>query len=306
MEEMGGLIKRMPQTAVQFLIGSVAIAALPPLNGFASEWMVFQSLLGGTFISRPEIASAFPVAIGMLALTSGLAAACFVKAFGISFLAMPRSSHASQATEVPLSMRVAGWLLAAACVGLGLGSSVVVPALYRILHTVDGLVPDATITPPAGMWMQMPAALGRMSPAVMSILLAAVIALVFLIVRQQHRRPARLADTWGCGRIVQTPRMEYTATSFAEPLRRVFAELYRPTQDLTVTVHPESKLFVQSITFTSDVRPWVEQTLYRPVLRGWVAIASRVRRLQAGSIHLYLLYVSVALLVALTSVWWLS
>jgi hypothetical protein len=100
--------------------------------------------------------------------------------------------------------------------------------------------------------------------------------------------------------------MEYTATSFAEPLRRVFAELYRPTRDLSVTVHPESTLFVRSMTFTSEVRPWVEQAMYQPVLRAWVAIASRVRRLQAGSIHLYLLYVSIALIAALTSVWWLS
>jgi hydrogenase-4 component B len=306
MEEMGGLIRRMPATAIQFLIGAVAIAALPPLNGFASEWMVFQSLLGGTFIPRPEIASAFPVAIGMLALTSGLAAACFVKAFGISFLAMPRSARAETAAEPPMPMRLAGWLLAGACVILGIGSSLVTPILYRILHTVDGLLPDAGIAAPAAASMQIPAALGRMSPLVISVLLGAVVLAVLAAVRQLHRLPARYADTWGCGRIVQTPRMEYTASAFAEPLRRVFAELYRPTQDLTVTVHPESKLFVRAITFTSEVQPWMEKAFYHPVLRTWVAIASRVRRLQAGSIHLYLLYLSVALIVALTSVWWLS
>jgi hydrogenase-4 component B len=306
MEEMGGLIKRMPHTAVQFLIGSIAISALPPLNGFASEWMVFQALLGGTFIPRPEIAASFPVAIGMLALTSGLAAACFVKAFGISFLAMPRSSHASDASEVPVSMRVSGWLLAGACVALGLGSSVVTPVLYRILNSVDGLVPDRAIAPAPGVWMQAPGALGRMSPFLMSVLLAAVVIVVVVSVRRLHRLPARVSDTWGCGRVAQTPRMEYTATSFAEPLRRVFAELYRPTRDLTVTVHPDSSLFVQSMTFTSEVRSWAEEALYHPLFRAWVATAWRVRRLQAGSVHLYLLYVSIALIAALTSVWWLS
>jgi hydrogenase-4 component B len=295
----------MPHTAMQFLIGSVAIAALPPLNGFASEWMVFQALLGGTFIPRPEVAIGFPVAVGMLALTSGLAAACFVKAFGISFLAMPRSSHASHAREASASMRGAGWLLAVACVALGIGSSFVVPVLYRVLQTIDGLLPDAGVTPPTGFWLQAPAALGHVSPAVLALLLGGTVLGSVVVVRLLHRRPVRLADTWGCGRISQTPRMEYTATAFAEPLRRVFAELYRPTRDLTVTVHPDSSLFVQSITFTSEVRPFIEQALYRPVLRGWIAAATRVRRLQGGSVHLYLLYVAVALVAALTSVWWL-
>lgn len=305
MEEMGGLVKRMPQTAVQFFVGSAGIAALPPLNGFASEWMVFQALLGGTFIPRPEIAAGFPVAIGMLALTSGLAAACFVKAFGISFLAMPRSSHAAEASEAPAPMRVAGWLLAAACVVLGIGSSFVVPVLYRVLQTVDGLVPEGAIVPAPGVWIQAPGALGRLSPALMTVLLAVIVVATLLSIRCFHRVPVRLSDTWGCGRVAQTPRMEYTATSFAEPLRRVFAELYRPTQDLTVTVHPASRLFVRSITFTSEVRPWLEHALYHPVLRAWMVMASRVRRLQAGSVHLYLLYVVVALFAALTSVWWL-
>jgi hydrogenase-4 component B len=306
MEEMGGLIKRMPQTALLFLIGSAAIAALPPLNGFASEWMVFQALLAGTSIPRPDVAIGFPVAVGILALSSGLAAACFVKAFGISFLAMPRSAHAADAREAPVPMRLAGWLLAAACVLLGIGASVVVPVLYRVLRSVEGLMPDSLVMPAPGLWIDAPQALGHLSPA----LLAALLALIFLIavagVALIHRRPVRLADTWGCGRIVQTPRMEYTASAFAEPLRRVFAELYRPTRDLTVTVHPDSPYFVQSITFTSEVEPWFEHVIYDPVVGACRATATQVRRLQAGSVHLYLVYVSVALFVALATVWWLE
>jgi hydrogenase-4 component B len=112
MEELGGLIKRMPRTAVFFLIGAAAISALPPLNGFASEWLVFQALLGGAAIPQPEVAVLMPVAVGLLALTSGLAAACFVKAFGITFLALPRSREAEEAREAPSSMQVGmawGW-----------------------------------------------------------------------------------------------------------------------------------------------------------------------------------------------------
>lgn len=104
MEQMGGLIKGMPYTGALFLLGSAAAAGLPPLNGFASEWMVFQSLLSGSQIPPPAAAIATPLAVGVLALTSGLAAACFVKAFGISFLAMPRSEPVARAREAHWSM----------------------------------------------------------------------------------------------------------------------------------------------------------------------------------------------------------
>ena len=141
MEKMGGLIKRMPWTALFFLIGAAAISALPPLNGFASEWLVFQSLLGGSNIPTPEVAVVMPLAVGMLALTSGLAAACFVKAFGISFLAIPRSAEAEHAHESPPSMVAGMAILAIACVALGLGPFVVVPRLGRVLTGLGGL-PD--------------------------------------------------------------------------------------------------------------------------------------------------------------------
>lgn len=302
MEEMGGLITRMPQTALLFLVGSAAIAALPPLNGFASEWMVFQGLLAGAYIPRPEIAVAIPIAVGMLALTSGLAAACFVKAFGIGFLALPRSARAEQAREAPMAMRAAMWLLAGACVALGLGASVVVPALYRVLDGVDGLTLDPNFKPGPALWIQAPQRLGELSPALLGGLLVAIVGGGLLLTRDVHRR-RRLADTWGCGRIVQTSRMEYTAAAFAQPLRRVFAELYRPTRDLSVSRHPESRYFVQSITYTSEVHPWLETTLYNPIIRAVRLASGGVRRLQGGSVHLYLLYVVVALIAALASSW---
>ena len=302
MEEMGGLIKRMPQTAVLFLVGSAAISALPPLNGFASEWMIFQGLLAGANIPRPEIAVAFPVAVGMLALTSGLAAACFVKAFGISFLAMPRSEQADRASEAPMAMRAAMWLLAGTCVALGLGASLLVPALYGVLHSVDALALEPAVTMPPRWWIAAPQGLGHISPALLGILLASVIA-GLLIAGRSHRR-RRKVETWGCGRIGQTPRMEYTAAAFAEPLRRVFAELYRPAEELSVSTHPESRHFVKSITYTSEVQPWLETAIYDPVIRAVRLAGARIRPLQAGSAHLYLLYVMVALLCALASVWW--
>ena len=201
-------------------------------------------------------------------------------------------------------MRWAAWLLAGTCILLGIGASAIVPVLYRVVNSIGGLMPGRLATPSPGLWIAAPQAFGQLSPVLLAALLAAIVVVVAALFRRLHRTPFRLADTWGCGRIAQTPRMEYTASAFAEPLRRVFAELYRPTQDLTVNVHPDSPYFVQSITFTSEVHPWFEQVIYQPIVRLFRAVAVRVRRLQSGSVHLYLVYVVVALLVALASVWW--
>jgi hydrogenase-4 component B len=304
MEEMGGLIKRMPWTALFFLIGAAAISALPPLNGFASEWLVFQSLLGGVNIPVPEVAVVMPVAVGLLALTSGLAAACFVKAFGITFLALPRSSEAAHAHESPLSMRFGMALLALACVGLGVAPFAVVPVLGRVVAGLGGL-PDTRAEFTLGVFLQTPAAFGRMSPTLMAIGLLVMIGLLpSMLWLLRVNRQRRLSDSWGCGRVGQTARMEYTATAFAEPLKRVFAEIYRPMKELTVDFHPESKYFVHSIEYRSEITPWFDQSLYRPFLQSATFVAQQVRRLQAGSLHLYLLYIVIVLTLLLVVARW--
>jgi len=304
MEEMGGLIKKMPWTALFFLIGSAAISALPPLNGFASEWLVFQALLGGFNIPTPEVAVLMPIAVGMLALTSGLAAACFVKAFGITFLALPRSHEAEHAHESPLSMRIGMAILALACIGLGLAPFVVVPTIGGVLNGLGGL-PDTRQSFTLNLSVQTPSAFGQMSPTLVMLgllILLALIPLVMWILRVNQK--LRVSDSWGCGGVGQTSRMEYTATSFAEPLRRVFAELYRPTKELTVDFHPESKYFVQSIEYKSEITPLFERWLYDPFLLMVQFIARQVRRLQAGSLHLYLTYVTIILIILLLAARW--
>jgi hydrogenase-4 component B len=304
MEELGGLIKKMPWTALFFLIGSAAISALPPLNGFASEWLVFQALLGGFNIPVPEVAVLMPIAVGMLALTSGLAAACFVKAFGITFLALPRSREAEHAHESPLSMRIGMGILALACVGLGLAPFAMVPVIGGVLNGLGGL-PDTRQTFTLNFSVQSPSAFGQMSPTLVMLgllMLLALVPLTMWILRVNRR--LRVSDSWGCGRAGQTARMEYTATSFAEPLRRVFAELYRPTKELTVEFHPDSKYFVQSIAYKSEITPLFERLLYDPFLRLVQFAARQVRHLQAGSLHLYLVYVTVILIILLLAARW--
>jgi hydrogenase-4 component B len=304
MEKMGGLIKRMPWTAFFFLIGSVAISALPPLNGFASEWLVFQSLLGGSNIPKPEVAAAMPMAVGMLALTSGLAAACFVKAFGISFLAIPRSQGADEAHEAPPSMLAAMALLALTCVALGLAPFIIVPALGHVLVGVGGL-PDTQATFTLNLSLVAPNNFASISPTLVGLGLLVLLGLVpiVMLILGVNRR-LRMGQTWGCGRAGQTPRMEYTATAFAEPLRRVFAELYRPTKELSIDFHQDSKYFVQSIEYRSEVTPWFEKALYEPLLWFIGLLASLTRRLQSGSVHMYLVYVALALFILLLIARW--
>jgi hypothetical protein len=136
-----------------------------------------------------------------------------------------------------------------------------------------------------------------MSPVLVMVGLVGVTAGVWAAVCVIGRgRRVRVHETWGCGRIVQTPRMEYTSTAFAEPLRRIFAELYRPTKDLSIDFHPESRYFVQSIGYRSEIVPWFERYLYAPLVTAVRRWGIRTRALQSGSVHAYLTYLVIALL----------
>ena len=298
MEVMGGLIKRMPWTAGGFLLGSLAIAGLPPLNGFVSEWLTFQALLQNVRLEDPALNLVFVLALAALALTAGLGAACFVKAFGITFLALPRSEAAGRADDATPAMRLGMLVFALACVLLGLGSTVVVPALGRAAGPMVGAAtPGAwgdltTLTLTGGFAQLSP-------PAIAAALgLGAVAPLVVLALTGASRR-RRYDETWGCGRMLQTARMEYTATAFADPFKRVFRFFYRPVKRLQLDVHPESRFFVQRIAYANPARSIFEEWLYRPVLAGLRSAVAQAQRLQSGSATAYLAYIFVTLLVLL-------
>jgi hydrogenase-4 component B len=295
MNQLGGLIRGLPWTAAFFLTGSLAIAGLPPLNGFVSEWLLFQSLLPGIGSSVPLVAPLMTLAVGVFALTGGLAAAGFVKAFGITFLAIPRSQAAEHAREAPLSMRVGMGILAAACAGFGLAAVLIVPALATTLAGPARL-PAPAAAFGSGLSLSVPGGFAQMSPTLVALGLALTTGGVWLGVRVLAAgRRLRVSETWGCGRVVQTPRMEYTSTAFAEPLRRVFAELYRPTEDLSIDFHPESRYFVQSIEYRSEIVPWFERYLYAPLVARVRRWGIQARAIQSGSAHAYLTYLVIAL-----------
>jgi hydrogenase-4 component B len=298
MEAMGGLIKRMPWTAACFLIGSAAIAALPPLNGFVSEWLTFLALFQNTHLAALSQNLIFTLGIASLALTGGLAMACFVKAFGITFLALPRSEAAAGAHEASLPMRLGMLVLAAACFALGLAPTVVVPAFVSVAAAVLRTPPPVI----GGNWLTLRVSgeFASVSTAAIAVALAALLLVPFAAVRLAGAsRRTRLYETWGCGRIVQTPRMEYTATAFANPFKRVFDFFYRPTRRLDIEFHPESRFFVERIEYENPTRSIFEDWLYRPALRLLHAGARAAGALQSGSSNQYLAYILAALLLML-------
>jgi len=298
MEELGGLIKRMPWTAACFLVGSAAIAALPPLNGFVSEWLTFVALFQNRHLDVVGLNLVFIFGIASLALTGGLAMACFVKAFGITFLALPRSDAAARAHEAPVTMRLAMLALAAACAALGLGPTLVIPVLGAVAASVLGQAPPTAV----GDWLtlQVSGSYASLSTLAIAIALGAalLVPLVALPLVRASRR-TRDYETWGCGRIVQTARMEYTATAFANPFKRVFDFFYRPTKHLDIEFHPESRFFVKRIQYENPARSVFDDWLYRPALDLLRAGARAAGALQSGSANLYLAYILAALLLML-------
>jgi formate hydrogenlyase subunit 3/multisubunit Na+/H+ antiporter MnhD subunit len=298
MEALGGLIKRQPWTAACFLVGAVAIAALPPLNGFVSEWLTFQALLQNVAIPWPGLNLVFALAIAGLALAAGLAVACFVKAFGITFLALPRSEAAAAAHEAPATMRAGMVALAAACAALALGASAVVPALAGVAATLVPARPPVTIGP--WLTLRVSADFASLSLPAIALALAGGVLLPIVLLAVARARPAvRRYETWGCGRLLQTARMEYTATAFANPFTRVFDFFYRPEKRLDIDAHPESRFFVRRIRYQNPTRFVVDEWLYRPLGRAVRAAARRAALLQSGSPNLYLAYVFAALLLLL-------
>jgi hydrogenase-4 component B len=300
MEEYGGLLRRMPWTGAFFLIGAVSISGLPPTNGFVSEWLVFQSLFVSFHIPDIFLKLMLPLAAAILALTGALALACFAKAFGISFLALPRSTHARHAEEVPVPMRMGMTLLAVVCVALGLGPMVVVPLLDRVVAPFAGVPIQGKVLAMDG-WALAPVNVefSSLSTPALALLLVVLSMLgLGLAVACGGRVNTRRYKTWGCG-INLTPRMEYTATGFVQPIKRVFSALYQPTVKLETEFLKESRYFAKRQHFEFHIEPIFHKYLYEPLIRFFIDMADRLRVIQAGSLHLYLTYIFVALIALL-------
>jgi hydrogenase-4 component B len=298
---MGGLLKRMPWVGLCFLIGSAAISALPPLNGFASEWLVYQSLLAvGIHISTAGVGGGALVAGAGLALTGALAATCFVKAAGIAFLGQPRSSSAGVATDAGVFERAGMIVLAVLCAVLGLLAPLVLRLIAPITVAWLGAEPfgrrsgwiDALR--PAGTQSQ-----AALQPIGLALGLAGLAVLGAVLTRalRRGRTGARIGKTWNCG-VGLTPRMQYSATSFAQPVQRMFSAIVWPDRVEHVE-YTHAPYFVSTMSHEASYKPLFRKYLYTPVHTVFLRIVFLVRLLQNGSIHAYLAYVFVALICTL-------
>jgi hydrogenase-4 component B len=303
MEELGGLARRMPWTAGLFLLGAVAISALPPLNGFVSEWLTFQALLGGANRFHGPAGLAVVFSAAMLALTGGLAAACFVKAFGVTFLGRPRTLHAEHATEAPPSMIAGmGWL-GAVCVALGVAPGYAMRLLDAptagLLHG-PGASAVVTARGPLVLSTGLTASgtdATAVSMTVVAGLLLALTAMAWVLRRGSRRTPRIAVPTWTCG-MSPKARFDYTATAFAKPLRLVFAALYRPRRKVTRET-AGTPYVVSRIHYAGEVVDLAETEIYHRVQRDVQALSQAIRARSTGRIHGYIALLLGTLFVAL-------
>ncbi len=286
LDRLGGLLRRMPWTGGAFLVGSMAIAGLPPLNGFASEWLTLQSLVHVVFAGPLGVALVGAVALAGLAATAALALLCFVKVTGLVLLGRPRRPECAEALERPVGMRFAVVSLAGLCVALGLAPGLVLP-------TLAGLAPGggATLTRQPGFVIPGTGSLPTLGVAL------ALLALTVLLARARNRRQvvAAVAPSWACGQEL-VPAMEWTSAGFTKPLRLVLEVLMRPHRELEVL---EGAGMTQRITYASHTPSLVDRVLYEPAVRTGLRGAALARRLQSGSVRTYAAYLLALMVVAL-------
>ncbi len=296
-EKLGGLIKNMPYTAGFFLIGVMSISALPPFNGFVSEWMLFQTLLQSIDLSNNVVTIVILSGGAGLALTSALAAMCFAKAFGIGFLALPRSSHAENAREVPVSMLSGMGILSLTCLILGIIPHYVV----RILDSISGPIIGQTIASgisPEHSITAIFSSFGSISTAWLVLIMLVPLTIIMVLLPMKSRCRS---ETWGCGQPVLTARNEYTATAFSNPVRVWLRSLYRGNQD-TQMMYSDSRFVKESIKFMSHIEPIFERYLYAPIIDLVQTFSRSSKIIQAGNIHIYIAYTFATLIILLMSV----
>lgn len=290
LEQFGGLLRRMPWTGLCFVVGAVAISGLPPLNGFVSDWLTFQALLLGFSATPGFIRLIHPLSAALLALTSALAAACFVKVVGISFLALPRSAAADEAREVPATMLIPQATLALLCLALGLLPGLVLRALGSVVTSLPGLRPVALIGWGVAGVASPVRSFDHLVPAMFSVALLATVTAAAMFA-SRRRVALRRVPTWGCGGELSA-RTQYSATAFSKPLMMIFRAVYRPTREVEALAEV-SPYYPHEVRYRSTIEPVFERYVYGPVLRTVLRVATGMKALQAGSLHAYLAYVLV-------------
>ncbi len=289
MEAMGGLIHRMPWTSVLFLVACISISALPPFNGFVSEWLTFQTALMAPQLGGALLTAIVPFSASMLALAGALAATCFVKVFGVVFLGHARSHAAADAKEVDHWMKFGMLIPAVCCLLLGLLPSLFIPLIDHIPQMLLHTSITAATHDHSWVWLT------PMSAAHASY--SAPLALIGMLVLgggafwwlHPKGTSIRRSNMWSCGNPHTHARMQYNATSFSQPLRRIFSGVYRP-EEHEHTERQQHTLLTTRIKYIVHVRDMAVQHLYHPIGRVTLWLAKAVRHEHQRGIHAYLAY----------------
>ena len=299
MERLGGLIHRMPQTAFVFLIGCAAISALPPLNGFVSEWLTFQAILISPQLPQWGLKLTVPAAGALLALSAALAAACFVKAFGVTFLGRPRSPAAVSAHEVDTFSLTAMFLLAAICLAAGVLPGFVIDSLAPVTTLLAGATMPRQVGVP---WMSIvPIAESRSS-------YNGLVILVFLIcsgtvtamaIHRFASRATRRSAIWDCGFPLDSPLTQYASASFSMPIRRVFGTVVFSVYERVDMPRPGE---MRAGSFHLRVLDPAWRLIYGPLARTVSTVATQLNQAQFLTIRRYLTLVFCALIALLVVV----
>jgi formate hydrogenlyase subunit 3/multisubunit Na+/H+ antiporter MnhD subunit len=301
MEHLGGLIRGMPLTAFTFLVGCMAISALPPLNGFVSEWLIFQAILLSPDLPQLGLKFLVPAVGALLALSAALAAACFVKAFGVSFLGRPRTTVAAGAQEVDRWSLAAMFILAGLCLLIGIIPAPIIDALAPV---VNMLVAERMPLQSANPWLSIvPIAESRSSYDGLLVFIFITISTLAAIeiIHRFASRAVRRGPAWDCGFPDQSPATQYTAGGFAQPIRRVFSSLFDAREDVVMPAPGETA----AARLTIRLRDLTWEMLYAPVGGAVLLATDKLNYLQFLTIRKYLSLVFAALIALLlgVSIW---
>jgi len=299
LNRMGGLAHRMPWTALFFLIGALAVSAIPPLNGFVSEWFTYQALFSAGKISFFPLRMFAPLAGALLALAGAFAVMVYIKAYGSAFAGPARSEPASRAHEPGVWMRVSMACLALGCLGLGLGAPLAAPWVANVAATFSGLAP---VTVSNG-WQVFPLdpAQAVLSPPLIGILLIGLLIVPFLIVTIFSRtrlRSRQNVEPWSCG-YGYSSRMSLTASGFDQPVKTSFRGLYQLRTLVTGPAQMLESAAKPALNWVSRVEPLVENVVTRPTIRLIETAGQWIQALQMGDIRVYCLYIIITLAVLL-------
>lgn len=296
-EHLGGLIHRMPATAALFLVGCISISALPPFNGFVSEWLTFQTALMAPTLETSPLAALIPFSAAMLALAGALTATCFIKVFGVVFQGTPRTQSAAAAHEVD------GWMLsgmalpAVFCLLLGVLPMWVIPLIDQVSTALLHAELGESLSASGWLWVT-PLSHERASYSPLIVLGAALLGGLTAFLLYRRGKAVRRAPVWSCGHPHLDPTMQYTATSFSQALRRILSLVYRPHEEITRLDHGHHSL-VREVSHAVHTRDLAWDYLYTPFRKMVEWVTRRVGWFQERHIHGHLSLIFITLLILL-------